>query len=197
MLRVASPPRCPDLRPLSSTRRITGSNASIIDPAGARECCGGSSASINRRTVRRLIPSRAAISRCETPSAADARTRAHSIALRTAATDDQEQRGARAAAAQPRYRNEVKGAATPAPAKCRDSTISRASGRQPSCFGSSLPFKAIAKAEAMSGIPVWLVGTPKPCVCKAPRQTGWLAGPSLFVATRCATGSEKGARTGT
>src|SRR5262249_14476309 len=36
-----------------------------------------------RATVRRLIPNRHAISRCESPSAANALTRAHSKALRT------------------------------------------------------------------------------------------------------------------
>jgi hypothetical protein len=58
----------------TSSRRITGSNGSSIDPAGEREYRGGSAAAANRATVRRLIPSRAAISRCETPSAANART---------------------------------------------------------------------------------------------------------------------------
>jgi hypothetical protein len=44
---------------------------------------GDSLASTSRFTVRRLIPSRRAISRCLTPSAAIARTCAHSTALRT------------------------------------------------------------------------------------------------------------------
>jgi hypothetical protein len=64
-------------------RRSTGSNASNIDPAGAREYLGGSDAATNLAAVRQLMPNRRAISLVETPSAANALTSAHSNALRT------------------------------------------------------------------------------------------------------------------
>jgi hypothetical protein len=67
----------------ASSRATTASNGSSIEPVDARSYRGGATAVANRRTVRRLIPNRAAISRRETPSAAIALTCAHSTALHT------------------------------------------------------------------------------------------------------------------
>ena len=67
----------------STSPRNTPSSGSSIEPAGAREYRGGSSAAISLSTVLRLIPSRRAISRSVTPSACIARTSAQSTALRT------------------------------------------------------------------------------------------------------------------
>jgi hypothetical protein len=58
----------------ASSQRMTGSKGSKIEPAGARQYLGGSDASTSRFTVRRLTPSRRAISLFDTPSAAIART---------------------------------------------------------------------------------------------------------------------------
>lgn len=56
---------------------------SSFEPGGERRYRGGSPASSIRLTVRRLIPSRRAISRWETPSTAMALACAHSNTLRT------------------------------------------------------------------------------------------------------------------
>ena len=67
----------------SNTWRTTGINESSCDPAGARTYRGGTSVANALAIVRRLIPSRRAISRCDTPSLANVLISAHSNALTT------------------------------------------------------------------------------------------------------------------
>jgi len=67
-------------RPIAAINAINGSNC---DPAGRRTYRGGASAASALATVRRLIPSRPAIYRCDTPSLARVPISAHSNALTT------------------------------------------------------------------------------------------------------------------
>jgi hypothetical protein len=62
---------------------MTGINGSSRDPAGARTYRGGVPAANALATVRRLIPKRLAISRCDFPSFSSAPISAHSNALNT------------------------------------------------------------------------------------------------------------------
>ena len=64
-------------------RLIHRDGAGRCDPAGARTYRGGVSDANALTIVRRLIPSRRAISRCDTPSLANVLTSAHSNALTT------------------------------------------------------------------------------------------------------------------
>jgi hypothetical protein len=64
-----------------------GRNWDVIDPAGTREYLGGHPASTGFAAVRRLIPSRLAISLLVRPSAAIAFASAHSTALRASSAD--------------------------------------------------------------------------------------------------------------
>ena len=80
-------PRRLDLRPLRQQAAAAPARTDrAASPPAPADTAAARRSQPAAPTVRRLIPSRRAISRCETPSAANARTCAHSNALRTSRT---------------------------------------------------------------------------------------------------------------